>query len=221
MTLPFDATQFFDVFSQYNQRVWPAQIFLLLLALVAIGLAVWRRPSSGRAIMAILALLWLWIGVVYHLGFFRSINPAAVFFGAAFMAQAVLLVFVGLRPRSLQFRLDMTVRGITAVALLVYAFVAYPLIGYAAGHRYPAVPTFGLPCPTTIFTLAMLLMAQPRAPTVLLLVPIGWSMLGVAAAVQLGVWQDLGLLVAGVLTALLTYAKTPSRNYPGHVTRPV
>ena len=221
MKLPFDATQFFDVFSQYNQRVWPAQLFLLLLALVAIVLAVSPRRWSGRTIMAILAFLWLWMGIVYHLAFFRTINPAAVLFGAAFVGQALLFAVLAVRRGGVQFRLAMTARGVAAVALFVYTFVAYPLIGYAVGHRYPAVPTFGLPCPTTMFTLAMLLVAQPRAPTVLLLVPFGWSLLSVSAAVQLGVWQDLGLLAAGVLTFVLTYAKTLSRNSPGRVIGPV
>ena len=220
MNLPFDATQFFDVFSQYNQRVWPAQLFLLLLALVAIMLAVSPRRWSGRTIMAILAFLWLWMGIVYHLAFFRTINPAAVLFGAVFVGQALLFAVLAVRRGGVHFRLAMTARGVTAVALFVYTFVAYPLIGYAIGHRYPGVPTFGLPCPTTMFTLAMLLVAQPRAPIVLLLVPFGWSLLGVSAAVQLGVWQDVGLLLAGVLTALLTFSKTLSRKSPGRVTRP-
>ncbi|WP_414541485.1 DUF6064 family protein [Nostoc sp. CCY0012] len=28
----------------------------------------------------------------------------------------------------------------------------YPLIGYALGRIFPTSPTFGVPCPTTIFT---------------------------------------------------------------------
>jgi hypothetical protein len=81
--------------------------------------------------------------------------------------------------------------------------VAYPLLGYAAGHRYPATPTFGLPCPTTIFTLGLLLWADRPMPRWLLAVPIAWSALGASAALQLGVPEDLGLVAAGVTSLAL------------------
>jgi Family of unknown function (DUF6064) len=76
MQLPFDEQEFFAVFARYNVTVWPAQIVLTLAALLAIVLALWPRPGSDRVISAILGGLWLWMGVVYHLVFFRAINPA-------------------------------------------------------------------------------------------------------------------------------------------------
>ena len=52
------------------------------------------RPTawSHRAISAILGLFWLFAGAVYHLTFFREINPLAVVFGAAFVVQGLLLL---------------------------------------------------------------------------------------------------------------------------------
>jgi hypothetical protein len=60
--------------------------------------------------------------------------------------------------------------------------------------------------PTTIFTLGVLLLARPRVAPWLVAIPFLWSLLGVSAAAQLGIREDLGLVVAGVLgTALLTW----------------
>jgi len=69
----------------------------------------------------------------------------------------------------------------------------------AFGHRYPRVPTFGLPCPTTIFTLGILLLASFPFPKSVFIVPFLWSVVGTSAAFQLGVLQDLSLLVSGLL----------------------
>ena len=84
---------------------------------------------------------------------------------------------------------------------------SYPALGDALGHRYPAAPTFGLPCPTTIFTIGLLLWAAHRMPRAVLVIPIVWAVFGFQAAVFLGVREDLGLLVAGASAAMLLFPK--------------
>jgi hypothetical protein len=39
----------------------------------------------------------------------------------------------------------------------------------------------------------------------LLVIPLAWSVIGTAAALQLGVGEDFGLIVAGVLTVVLRF----------------
>ncbi len=49
MRLPFTLGQFFDVFQQYNEAIWPGQIILTALAIPCVALVVWpRRSRSGR-----------------------------------------------------------------------------------------------------------------------------------------------------------------------------
>ncbi len=64
---------------------------------------------------------------------------------------------------------------------------------------------FGVaPCPTTIFTLGILLWTTKSVPGYLLVIPFLWSIIGMSAAVNLRVPQDYGLVVAGILgTALI------------------
>ena len=201
--LPFDAHRFFEVFARYNAAVWPAPIALELGALVAVILAI--RPSAGsdRVIGAILGGLWVWMGGVYHLGFFRQINPAASVFGALFVLEGVLVLVITGRQVRLHFAWTRTTAGTAGAALIVYALVIYPILAYALGHRFPATPTFGLPCPTTILTLGLLLWAEPPRPWSVIVIPLAWSALGASAAIQLGVWEDLGLVAAGGVTFAL------------------
>ncbi len=110
---------------------------------------------------------------------------------------------LGAVQRRLRFRFQPTLRGFAGALLLGYGLAAYPLLGYAAGHRYPATPTFGLPCPTTIYTLGLLLWAERPMPRWLLTVPLVWSAIGASAALQLGVLEDLGLVVAGAVSLVL------------------
>jgi hypothetical protein len=56
-----------------------------------------------------------------------------------------------------------------------------------------------LPCPTTLFTIGMLAFLLPPYPRSPLIVPVLWCLVGVQAALLLGVHQDLGLLVAAVV----------------------
>jgi len=205
MTLPFDVAQFLAVFARYNEAVWPAQVVLTVLAVAAVGLALRARAWSDRAVSGVLALFWIWMGLVYHVAFFSAINPAATVFGASFVLEGIALAALGGVAGRLRFRFRPSVQGGVGAVLLAYALVGYPLLGVALGHRYPATPTFGLPCPTTIFTLGVLLWAEPPVPQTLLLVPLIWSAIGTSAAILLGVRQDLGLGMAGLVTGLLIF----------------
>lgn len=90
MDLPFTPAEFFAVFARYNQSVWPLQMVLLGSALVAAWLMALRGTRGAQAALTILALLWIWMGAVYHGWFFRTINPAAAAFMVVFLLARVL-----------------------------------------------------------------------------------------------------------------------------------
>ena len=203
MQLPFTAEQFRAVFRDYNSTLWPAQLFLLALAVTAVVLVVWPRRWSGVGVSTILAFLWAWMGIAYHFAFFTSISPPAYGFAAVFVAGALVFVWQGVVRRRLEFRWVAGGRGVMALLLVAFAFIVYPAWSYVAGHPYLETPTFGLPCPTTIFTmglLALLVRPYPRSPFV---VPVLWSLVGAQAAFLLAVPQDLALVVVAVLGFVL------------------
>lgn len=209
MQLPFTGAQFFDVFRHYNDTVWPAQILLLALAIAAVALVAFPRRWSGAGISAILAFLWAWLGLAYHLAFFASVNPAAYVFAAVSVAGAVAFAWHGIAKHRLQFKFSRSPRTLAGVALIVFSLAVYPAWAAYAGHLYPAMPTFGLPCPTTIFTIGMLSLLVTPYPRIPLLVPVLWCLVGSQAAFLLGVPQDLALIVAGIVGVGLVVRSRP------------
>jgi Family of unknown function (DUF6064) len=205
MKLPFSQSEFFAVFAAYNSAVWPVQLLLVGFGVLVVGVALRPRPWSSRLASWILALLWMWMGLVYQFGFFRAINPAAGFFAAGFVLEGALLGVAGGVQGRLDFHFQPTPQGFGGALLIGYALVGYPLLASLLGQQFPATPTFGLPCPTTIFTLGVLLWLRRPAPVSLLVIPLAWTVIGTAAALQLGVSEDFGLVVAGVATVVLRF----------------
>ena len=196
--LPFTRDEFLDLFAAYNASVWPAQPLAYGLGAVAMLALAGGSPAGRRLALALIGVMWLWTGIAYHWLFFAEINPAAVAFallfglqGAAFLAAAAAAKpgfdVGGLRSPS----------GTLGAALIAYAFAVYPLIDLMMGH-WPRMPAFGIsPCPVTLFTLGLLLLARPRPPLRLWIIPVLWSLIGGTAAFLLGIVQDWVLLAAG------------------------
>ncbi len=203
MNIPFTSAQFYGVFSAYNTALWPVQIVLLLLGIAAIGLLVFRPRNASVGICAILTVLWAWQALAYHLAFFTAINPLAYGFAAVFMVGAAVFFWQGVVRGRLNFRLAPGWRMWAGWGLLLFALVVYPAWTYFSGHRYPAFPTFGLPCPTTLFTIGMLAFLVKPYPRSALVVPVLWCVVGSQAAFVFDVTADLGLIVAGVLGLVL------------------
>ena len=205
--MPVTAEAFFAVFRSYNEAVGPAPVLLTILGFVALGLVLLRARLSGPVICGILALLWAWAGLAYHLVFFRAINALAPLFALAFVAQATMFVWYGMAQRRLQFQWSPDLRGALAAGLGVYALVAYPAVALALRGDPLEVAGFGLPCPTTIFTVAMLGFLRPGCPRRIFVIPMLWAVFGFQAKWLLGVYEDL--VLAGALAAALWFALRP------------
>ena len=208
MTLPFSQADFFSVFARYNEIVWPAQALLYELAIIAAALGLRRSVGATRGTYALLAVLWLWMGVVYHASFFADINPAALVFAVIFVAQSAVFVALAVRPKTVAIVPRRDPAGWGGGVLVVFGLLIYPMLSIAAGHHYPAQPTFGLPCPTTIFTLGVLLWARGTISPAVFLIPVLWAANGTVAAIQLGVSEDLSLAFSLMVVAFVWVAGT-------------
>ncbi len=153
-----------------------------------------RKIQEGSSI-PFSPIFWLWMGVVYHLIYFSSINPAAYGFGAAFIIQGVVFLWAGSK---LQYKLKPGVRMYVGLLFIIFALLVYPYLSFYHGHVFPETPTFGLPCPTVIFTFGVLLFLKEKPRWYIYLIPFLWSLLGFSAAVQLGIKEDFGLVIAGI-----------------------
>lgn len=209
--IPFSKEAFLGVFRDYNIAIWPAQWVLLAMGVACAFLVFRTAPMAKRSVFLFLSLLWLWMGVVYHLSFFSHINTAAFVFGVLFIVEAIALFIAGVIHEP---EVTSPARGwqrATGMILIIYALLVYPLLGFLIGHSYPEGPTFGVPCPTTIFTFGVLLLLRVRIPGWAAVIPLLWSLVGLSAAIQLAMPEDYGLVVAGILYALVKLGKRNPR----------
>jgi hypothetical protein len=207
MKTPFTLDQFLEVFNSYNTTVWPMQIVLYLLGLCAIIFIFRKNRFSDRIINSILAFFWLWIGVVYHILFFSTINKAAYLFGILFIIQSILFSIFGVFRESITSQYKKDKYNLPGGIFICYALIIYPLLGYLLGHVYPFSPTFGLPCPTVIFTFGILLFASKRVSYFVVIIPVLWSFIGFSASISFGILEDIGLLIAGLVGIVMIFTR--------------
>jgi len=202
--LPFTIEQFLEVFEEYNRYIWPAQLIAYLLGGSALFLIIRNKSRSDTIINVILGTFWIWMGAVYHILFFSGINPAAYIFGFLFILQGILFLVLNRTEHKLQFIFRKDLYGLIGGLFILYAMIGYLLLGYALGHVYPQSPVFGVaPCPTVIFTFGILLWTKGKVAYWILIIPGIWALIGFSAAYQLTIYEDLGLVIAGIAGVIL------------------
>ena len=218
---PFSRDDFFGVFVRYNESMWPLPL-LLVAAGLAVAVVATSAPRRSRRLMATLAALWAYMAIAYHLAFLTSLTPAAILFAALFLVEAALLAWHGIHTRRLHLAvpLDRTSRLVGA-ALIAYALIGYPVVAELAGQHYPAMPTFGLPCPTTIFTFGVLAWCVRPVPRSVLLVPLVWTLVAMSAAIAFGIVEDFALPVAAVATLVVLLRRVPRGHAKATPRRPL
>ncbi len=211
MKVPFTVEQFLEIFRNYNEAIFPVQFGLYFLAMVAVLFVFRKSGSRNKWISSILSFFWLWMGIIYHLVFFTGINKAAYLFGGLFIIQGGLFFYWGVLNDKLQYSFKSNWKGIIGAIIIGFGLILYPLLNFYNGHAYPYSPTFGLPCPTTIFTLGILCWVENKPPKFLWIIPLIWSVIGFTAAITLGFYEDIGLLVAGLFSGLQLVVNKPDK----------
>ena len=112
MKTPFTTEQFFSVFEKYNHAIFPVQIILFLLsilALIAIGSTIRQKD---KFVAGILGVLWLWMGIGYHIAFFSGINNVAYGFGLLFILQGLFILWEGIVLYNLKFAFKLSIQAV-------------------------------------------------------------------------------------------------------------
>jgi hypothetical protein len=203
--MPFTSEEFLNLFEEYNLSLWPLQMLLYSLGIFAIIFIMLRKRTEGVVVNVVLAILWFWMGAVYHLLYFSTINSLAFLFAILFIAQSVVFIWTGVLGDQLVYRWKLDARGITGLLFVIFSFLIYPFLSAFFGHSYPQTPTFGLPCPTTIFTFGILLFSAKKVPWYTFIIPLLWSFIGFSAALNLDMKEDYSLLVAGIVGTLFLF----------------
>jgi hypothetical protein len=214
--LPFTREQFFDAFAAYNRALWPFALGLWAFALAAAARLARAADGDSRFPASMLAVQWAWAALAYHAAFFSAINRAAWLFAALFVIQSGLVVWFGLVRGQLRFSRAGSPRRLVAW-ILIGSSLLYPILAQVEGHAYPASPTFGVPCPTTILTIGFLFAADPPWPRTLAVIPMLWAFIGGSASGLLGVRSDLLLVAAGLalVADLVPWRRVWTKDRPG------
>ena len=224
--MDFSVTQFLDMFHRYNEAIWPVQLVGYAIGLFIVATLVARLHGSrsflassflasdrvtNRLLPALLACYWAWIGLVFMWGYQADMSASGRPFGVLFLVGAVCFAVAALAGPDLGLGRVASWRLAVGGTMIAYGMVVYPLVGALAGHTYPSSPVFGVaPCPTTIFTLGVLVCClRPR--WYLLVAPLVWACIATTAAVKLGMTEDFGLLVSAVVAAAVTFLASPRR----------
>ena len=119
--LPFTLEQFFEVFAAYNKAIWPAQIVAYVLGAIAVVGPFRPGRASDHVTSAVLGLMWLCTGVLYHGVFFSSVNRAAFVFAALFVVEGVALLYNGAVRGGLRFAINFGSRSMIGAGFILYA----------------------------------------------------------------------------------------------------
>ena len=199
---------FREIFIRYNRAFLPLIYLTYGLGLISIA-AVWFRLSAARIVVSVvLALMWLWSGIVFFFVYFGSMTPLFYTGGLLFIVQAVFFFMAGPGgglKHPLRFgRLKLNAYTLMGGFAFVYALVLYPLIGSISGYALSDGPWFGIaPCPLTIFTVGILLWTEGKVSRALLVIPLLWSAMGVIPVLRYGMMADIGEILIGVAGVLL------------------
>lgn len=204
--------EFWKLVHQYDAAVFPMQLVFAAAAVLLVVLVA-RKPGPGTSalVMSFLAACYTWVGVVFFLIFNPKLSAQMGYFQPILMFVIAGLLCLDAYRGQTQFRWPKAVgHQAVLVVLVAYSIVGYPIMGWVLGHPYAVevargvfiwVPILGVfPCPTTIFALALLVPALPRADKKVLIVLLLWavpSVLGPPMRLY-GVYEDVGLFVAGL-----------------------
>jgi hypothetical protein len=213
MKLPFTTEQFFDVIEKYNRSVFPFQWLIFVAGIGCLVLLHTRWPAKDRLIGSFLGILWIWTGIAYHFSYFSSINKAAFVFGSLFILQGLLILVDSMFTKKLVFSFTPNLRGYLGYFFILYGLIIYPVISSLTCDTVAKTIILGLPCPSTILTFGFFILVRERFPKYLLVIPSLWAVVGVSAALHIGVIQDLMIIIAAIAANIFHLIRKKERTH--------
>jgi hypothetical protein len=193
-----DSVTFWNRVAAYNETTWPVQVVMIIVAAyLTYRVFAQPGPKTDAWMKLFLAIAFAWNGIVVFLFFLR--NPISMYTGTPlFMIVAVLFV-VDIFAGRIQFRLpDGKWRKWLTMGWMLLV-VAYPLLGLPLGHVYPRMLFPLFPCPLTVFAIALVAAAAPRADKKVFVALLPWALMGLPKCFgALDCYEDCVLFAGGI-----------------------
>jgi hypothetical protein len=199
--LSFSIEELLLVLESYNLDIWPLQIIAYVLILLVLFLLLKPTKYSVKIVLVVLSFFWLFTGVVFCFIYWAPSHIFGYIFGICCTVQGLLFLYSLIRS-------DITIASpnktniLIGMLFILYAIIGYQIFGYYLGHIYPKFFAVGLvPCPTTILTFGIFLIIR-NIPIKYYVIPLTISLGGFLAAYN-GIYEDVGLIITGILGTIL------------------
>ena len=189
---------FWKVIAAYHERYIGLEFAMIALGIVLTGLTyVKPTPIVRTAMRLYLAASFGWMAFAFFWGLDQSplsqffVGPLFLVIAAAFLADVFF--------QRISFALPSAGAHRFATFALFALVLLYPLLSFALGHRYPRLSTPFLPCPLTVFALAMVCAALPQTDRKVYVLLLVWAVMALPKVFGLfDVKEDSTLFAAGL-----------------------
>jgi len=193
-----------DQIEAYNNAIFPMQIIIVVVAAVLTYLLFVKPDTKTNNMMkAYLSFTFAWNGIIFFLIFGKELP--GTFLGAPLCILVAILFVWDIFANKTQFRVpDIKWQRYLMMLWILLAFL-YPLIGFALGHYYPKTCIFGvMPCPTTVFALALLAAAIPKIDKKVYILLLVWALPAFGKCLgALDLYEDCVLFWTGVYALIM------------------
>ncbi len=199
-----DAEKWWSQISIYNEAIFPMQIAVLAIAFVlTCFLFAKPGPKINKMMKAYLSFIFAWNGIVFFLIFGKELPGK--FLGIPLFVLLAILMAWDIHADKIQLKLPETSWQKYLTAILILCSFLYPLIGYIFGHYYPEACTFGvMPCPTTVFALALLAAAIPEVVKKVYILLLLWALPAFGKCLgAMDLYEDCILFWVGVYAMIM------------------
>jgi hypothetical protein len=197
-----------DYFAAYNQKIFPLQILMAVVATLLVGLVLILPGATTTLLLkAFLSVTFGWIGMafLFLMGDVRKRWPFVSFATAvAYFPLAVIFILDMFSKTAYEIPFPGW-RLYASLFVMAWGIILYPVTGYLLGHHCPRIPLFGaMPCPTNIFALGLLTaFASTRLEMIALYIVSSMAVIGGVKAAFIGyggqrIREDIALLSSGI-----------------------
>lgn len=198
-----DKDTFLNLLGFYHEDIFPFGFIAILFGILILYSLLSNHIVLKQNINLILGFLWCFDGVVLFSLYASKFAPITYALqGILFPLQG--MIFFTFKDLDYDFR--KTTTSYIGVFMIFFGLFIYPIVGNFSSHYYPNAPIFPDPCPLTIFTLGLALLAK-KANLAIFAIVFLWSLTGFIAVFKLGIYADIFEIIFGIIAFFMIYQK--------------
>lgn len=188
-----DAQVFWEVIGNYNETTKDAQIILLCMLVIMIGLSYINKVNWAAKVALGIANLFIAIGFFLTYG----TQPIQKFFALPlYLGVGILFLYESWKNKE-----DALNKPDKLQIFLLLLYILYPVVSVLCGNHFPNMVTHIMPCPIVSLSLIVYAGYKKKNKVLLLFLTI-WGLTGVKSVI-FQAYEDLILLLCGIYGVVL------------------